>query len=154
MQVTSAEERFNNGFWQNEFSFLDFPTLPAKKYPTFVGKFLASFSKIQTGCPDEQIVGKLFLRKYKTFQYSSLLSENVSDFWQENFGRFVKNAIWVSRGTVWGEKLFLEKLHVPFNRYWTSTQTVWKLWRKFLNTVFEFAFYVSRGRVWKENLKT
>ena len=60
---------------------------------------------MQTGCPGEQFVGKFFLKKYKTFQYFPIVSENISDFWRKNFGWLVKNAIWVSRRTFWGQTI-------------------------------------------------
>ena len=75
------------------FLFMTFRLYLQKKYPIFVGIFLASLSKMHTGCPGEQFVGKLFLKKYETLQFFPILSENVSDFWQESFGRFVKNAV-------------------------------------------------------------
>ena len=93
--------------------------------------------------------------KKKRFHYYRILSKNLPDFWQEKFGRFVKNAIWVSRGTVWEEKHFFAKKNDLFARFWTSSQTVSTPWRKFVfNTVVEFAFYVSSGIVWeKKTLK-
>ena len=104
---------------------------------------------MQTGCPGEQIVGNLFLKKWKTFQYFPILSENVSDFWQEIFGRFVKNAV---QGNNLRRKIFFRKKYVLFARFWTSSQTVSTLWRKFFNTLVEFAFYVSSGVVWEKKL--
>ena len=47
--------------------------------------------------------------KKKRFHYYRILSKNLSDFWQENFGRLVKNVIWVYKGTLWGEKQFFGK---------------------------------------------
>ena len=111
LHFTSTAERFHIGFWQNEVSFFDFPTLPAKNYPRFVGKFLATLSKMQTGCPGEQFAGKYSLKNYKVFHHIRILSGNFSYFWQEKFGRLAKNAIWVSRRTFWGqtsiEKIFM-----------------------------------------------
>ena len=88
----------------------------------------------------------------KCFGWSTKLF-NIFLFWAKTFRTFGTKVSadlskMQSRGTIWREKLFLEKLYVPSNHFWTSSQTVWKLWRKFLNRVFEFAFYMSRGRVW------
>ena len=82
---------------------------------------------------------------------------NIFLFWAKTFRTFGKKisadlSKMQSRGTILGEKLFLEKLYVPFSRFWTSSQTVWKLWWKYFNTVVEFAIYVSRGGVWEEKL--
>ena len=91
--------------------FFWFSTLPAYNYPRFVGKFLATLSKMQTGCPGEQFAGKYSLKNYKVFHHIRILSGNFSYFWQEKFGRLAKNAIWVSRRTFWGQTS-IEKIYM------------------------------------------
>ena len=123
------------------FLFMTFRLYLQKSIQPLSENFWLVLSKMQTGCPSEQIVGKLFLKKYKTFQDFPILSENVSVFGEKISAGLSKMQ---SRGTIWGEKLFLEKSYVPFSRFWTSSQTVWKLWWKYFDTMVEFAFYVSR----------
>ena len=70
---------------------------------------------------------------------------NIFLFWAKTLRTFGKKISAVlskmqSRGTISGEKLFLEKIYVPSNHFWTSSQTVWKLWRKFLNRFSNLLF--------------
>ena len=148
MQVTSAEERFDNGFWQNEFSFLDFPTLPAKNIQPLSENFWLVCQKCKLGVQANKLWENCFERSTKLF--------NIFLFWAKTFRTFGTKVSadlskMQSRGTIWRKKLFLEKSYVPSNHFWTSSQTVWKLWWKYFNTVVEFAFYVSREEFEKKS---
>ena len=54
-------------------------------------------------CPEEQFEGKQFFlkKKMKIFDLFRTLSKIFSDFWQKQFGRVVKSAIYASNGTFW-----------------------------------------------------
>ena len=104
---------------------------------------------MQTGCPGEQFVGKFFLKKYKTFQYFPILSENISAFWRKNFGRVVENAIWVSRRTFWGQTISGKNI-CSFWSFLDFEAFFWELWSNHFSTVVLTADYLSRGGVWAE----
>ena len=59
-------------------------------------------SKLHLTSPEERFEDLL---DKITFLFITL-SAKKSNFWQEIFHRFVKNAIWVSRGTIWRETNF------------------------------------------------
>ena len=67
------------------------------------------------------------MKKFNNFHHIRILSENFSDYWRKSFGRFAKNAIWVSRRTFWGQTS-IEKIYMFF-------LIVFGLRRNFLRTL-------------------
>ena len=124
--------------------FDDFQTLPAENYPNFGGNFLASFSKKQIVCPGDEFKGKYFLKKNKVFHQFRILSEINSDFCRISFGRVVKNAIWVSKRSFWGQTIS-GKSYMFFLIVFGALFR--ELWRKHFCMVVLTAFFLSRWRV-------
>ena len=133
------------------FLFLTFRLYLQKNIQHLSENFWLVCQKYKLGVQANKLWENCFGRSTKLF--------NIFLFWAKTFRTFGTKVSadlskMQSRGTIWGEKLFLEKWYVPFSKFCTSSQTVWKLWWKYFNRVFEFAFYVSRRRVWEKNLKT
>ena len=55
-----------------------------------------------------------FWKRYISFYHFRNISEELSKFWPKNFGRLVKNAIWVSRCTFRGKTVFEKNLRYMF----------------------------------------
>ena len=89
----------------------------------------------------------MFFGKFSLFYDFPNLSEELSSCWQKNFGRLVKSAIWVSRGTFLGETTFLKK-YMYFLMVFGLRAIFIELWREYFSTVVRIEFCVSRGRVW------
>ena len=131
------------------FLFLTFRLYLQKNIQPLSENFWLFCQKYTLGVQANKLWENCFGRSTKLF--------NIFLFWAKTFRTFGKKisadlSKKQSRGTIWGEKLFLEKLYVPFSQFGTSSQTVWKLWWKYFNTVVELALYVSRGRVWEKKL--
>ena len=98
-------------------------------------------------CPHERLM--IFLWKsYISFHHFLNINKKLFNFRPEKFGKLVQKAIWMSKGTFRGKKLFLDKkLYFPLHRFWTSGQVFPELWRQYSSTVVQTEFYFSMGGV-------
>ena len=64
--------------------------------------------------------GLFFSKSYTFFHHFRNMSEELSTFRRKIFGRLVKIAIWVSRGSFWEITTFLKRVYVLFHHFWTS----------------------------------
>ena len=97
---TCQRERFEELLLEKKTIFFGFQSL-SEKFSDIWQKFLAGFSKQQFTSPVEHFDDKQGFEKIKSFHVFRTLIENISDFWRWISGKFVKNAIWVSRVTFW-----------------------------------------------------
>ena len=87
-------------------------------------------------------------RNFWGFFVKKAFTSSVSHF-DRKTDRVVKNVIWMSKKTFWGQTIFGKNIFflIIFGLRITFLS---ELWRKYFSTVVLTAFYVSRGRVWVE----
>ena len=86
-------------FWRSIKLFINF-VLWAKAFRTFGDQILAGLSKFKSTSPKEHL-WKFYRERIHLFSSLSKNEWRTVKFWQKKFGRIVKIAIWVSRGTFW-----------------------------------------------------
>ena len=102
----SPEDCFEVLFWEIHMLLFHFRTRSKETNPHLRENFRFD---CWNGTSPEEHLWKFFEKRYISFHHFWKMSEELSTFWQEMFGRLVKNAIWVSRGTFWEETNFFER---------------------------------------------
>ena len=80
------------------------------------------------------------------FNISRVYLQKLSHSWWKNFGKLVKNVIWVSTEKFWGKKIWKEETFL--NHFLSLSKRTSKFGKKIFCRAVNFAFYVSRWTFW------
>ena len=151
LHFTSTEKRFEDCFLEKRIFFSSFSNVIYKNLSNFWRQYFRKLVKVEVCVSRGKSCRNIIFEK-KTFSLLSYFEQKPFGLLTRNVRQICQKCNLSVQGNNLRRKIFFRKKYVLFARFWTSSQTVSTLWRKFFNTLVEFAFYVSSGVVWEKKL--